>query len=77
MTITTTLSLDAARAGFDFATLFIRAQNDPALFAKATVALAELAQIDHSYQRISAKPPTIAPVIVLIIVLAVSGLSNK
>ena len=74
MTITTTLSLDAARAGFDFATLFIRAQNDPALFAKATVALAELAQIDHSYQRISAKPPTIAPVELSSLIPTVSSL---
>jgi len=68
------MTTDSSRAGFDFATLFIHAQNDPALFAKATVALAELAQIDHSYQRISAKPPTIAPVELTSLIPTVSSL---
>jgi formylglycine-generating enzyme required for sulfatase activity len=59
MTITTPPSPDAALAGFDFAVLFIRAQNDLALFASATAALAELVK----HQSITAaKPPVADPI---------------
>jgi len=48
-------TIDSSRAGFEFAVAFIRAKNDPAVFAGATVALAELVKIDADYQ-----PPAIA-----------------
>jgi formylglycine-generating enzyme required for sulfatase activity len=44
------MTIDSSRAGFEFAVGFIRAQNDRALFASATTALAELARIDADYQ---------------------------
>jgi formylglycine-generating enzyme required for sulfatase activity len=44
------MTTDSSRAGFEFAVAFIRAQNDRALFASATVALAELARINADYQ---------------------------
>jgi formylglycine-generating enzyme required for sulfatase activity len=50
------MTTDSSRAGFDFAVQFIRAQNDPALFASATVALAELAWIDADHQPPATKP---------------------
>ncbi len=40
------MTIDSSRVGFEFAVRFIRAQNDRALFASATAALAELARID-------------------------------
>ena len=49
------MTTDSIRVGFEFAVQFIRAQNDRALFASATVALAELARIDADHQ-----PPTTA-----------------
>jgi len=45
-----TMTIDSSRAGFEFAVEFIRAQNDRALFASATVALADLARIDADPQ---------------------------
>jgi formylglycine-generating enzyme required for sulfatase activity len=44
------MTTDSSRAGFEFAVRFIRAQNDLALFARATAALAELVKIDADYQ---------------------------
>ena len=44
------MNTDSSRAGFSFAVQFIRAQNDQALFASATTALAELVKIDADYQ---------------------------
>jgi len=44
------MTIDSSRAGFEFAVGFIRAQNDRALFASATVALAELVKIDADHQ---------------------------
>jgi formylglycine-generating enzyme required for sulfatase activity len=44
------MTTDSSRAGFEFAVRFIRAQNDRALFASATAALAELVKIDADYQ---------------------------
>jgi formylglycine-generating enzyme required for sulfatase activity len=49
------MTTDSSRAGFEFAVRFVRDQNDRALFASATVALAELARIDADHQ-----PPTTA-----------------
>jgi len=40
------MTTDSSRAGFEFAVRFIRAQNDRALFASATAAMAKLAGID-------------------------------
>jgi formylglycine-generating enzyme required for sulfatase activity len=54
------MSTDSSRAGFEFAVNFIRAQNDLALFASATAALAKLVKIDADYQpqaTAAAKPP--------------------
>jgi len=48
------MTTDSSRAGFEFAVHYIRAQNDLALFASATAALAELAKIDAD------QPPVIA-----------------
>jgi formylglycine-generating enzyme required for sulfatase activity len=53
------MNTDSSRAGFEFAVQFIRAQNDRALFASATVALAELVKIDADHQPLAtaaAKP---------------------
>jgi formylglycine-generating enzyme required for sulfatase activity len=51
------MTTDSSRAGFEFAVRFIRAQNDQALFASATVALAELTRIDADHQPpVTAKP---------------------
>jgi formylglycine-generating enzyme required for sulfatase activity len=50
------MTTDSIRAGFEFGVKFIRAQNDPALFASATVALAELARIDADHQPPATKP---------------------
>ena len=44
------MTTDSSRAGFEFAVRFIRAQNDRALFASATAALAELTRIDADHQ---------------------------
>jgi formylglycine-generating enzyme required for sulfatase activity len=44
------MTTDSSRAGFSFAVQFIRAQNNSALFASATTALAELVKIDADYQ---------------------------
>jgi formylglycine-generating enzyme required for sulfatase activity len=44
------MTTDSSRAGFEFAVAFIRSQSDRALFASATVALAELARINADYQ---------------------------
>ena len=44
------MTTDSSRAGFEFAVRFVRAQNDQALFASATVALAELTRIDPDHQ---------------------------
>jgi formylglycine-generating enzyme required for sulfatase activity len=44
------MTTDSSRAGFEFAVRFVRSQNDQALFASATVALAELARIDADHQ---------------------------
>jgi formylglycine-generating enzyme required for sulfatase activity len=51
---------DSSGAGFEFAVRFIRAQNDRALFASATAALAELAKIDAGQPPVTAaaKPTT-------------------
>jgi formylglycine-generating enzyme required for sulfatase activity len=50
------MTTDSSRAGFEFAVRFIRAQNDRALFASATTALAELVKIDADHQ-----PPAVKP----------------
>lgn len=53
-------TLNSSQAGFEFAVRFVRAQNDRALFASATIALAELARIDADPQlpaAAAAKPP--------------------
>ena len=54
------MTTDSSRAGFEFAVRFIRAQNDRALFASATAALAELASIDADQPPVfaAAKPTT-------------------
>ena len=54
------MTTDSNRAGFEFAVQFIRAQNDRALFASATVALAELARINPDQPPVTAaaKPTT-------------------
>lgn len=54
------MTTDSSRAGFEFAVRFIRAQNDQALFASATAALAELARIDADQPPVTAaaKPTT-------------------
>jgi formylglycine-generating enzyme required for sulfatase activity len=44
------MTTNSSRAGFEFAVRFIRAQNDPALFASATAALADLVKLDLDYQ---------------------------
>jgi formylglycine-generating enzyme required for sulfatase activity len=44
------MTTDSSRAGFEFAVRFIRAQNDRALFASATAALAEVTRIDADHQ---------------------------
>jgi formylglycine-generating enzyme required for sulfatase activity len=49
---------DSSRAGFEFAVRFLRAQNDRALFASATVALAELTRIDADHQPPVTAEPT-------------------
>jgi formylglycine-generating enzyme required for sulfatase activity len=54
------MTTDSSRAGFEFAVEFVRAQNNRDLFASATVALAELAQIDADPQlpaAAAAQPP--------------------
>ena len=54
------MTTDSSHAGFEFAVRFIRAQNDLALFAGATAALAELVKTDADYQlpaTAAAKPP--------------------
>ena len=43
-------TFDSSQAGFEFAVRFVRSQNDQALFASATVALAELTRIDADHQ---------------------------
>jgi formylglycine-generating enzyme required for sulfatase activity len=55
-------TFDSSRAGFEFAVKFFRAQNDLALFASATAALAKLVKIDADYQpqaTAAAKPPVV------------------
>ena len=54
------MTTDSSRAGFEFAVHYIRAQNDLALFASATAALAELAKIDADQAPViaAAKPTT-------------------
>jgi formylglycine-generating enzyme required for sulfatase activity len=44
------MTIDSSRAGFEFAVQFVRSQNDRALFASATIVLAELAGIDADPQ---------------------------
>jgi len=48
------MTTDSSRAGFEFAVHYIRAQNDRALFASATAALAELAKIDADQPPVTA-----------------------
>jgi len=50
------MTTDSSQAGFEFAVQFVRTQNDRALFASATVALAELTRIDADHQPAAAKP---------------------
>ncbi len=54
------MTTDSSRAGFEFAVCYIRSQNDRALFASATAALAELAKIDADQPPVTAaaKPTT-------------------
>jgi formylglycine-generating enzyme required for sulfatase activity len=54
------MTTDSSRAGFEFAVRYIRDQNDLALFASATAALAELAKIDADQPPVTAaaKPTT-------------------
>jgi len=54
------MTIDSSRVGFELAVRFIRAQNDRALFANATAALAELAKIDADQPPVTAaaKPTT-------------------
>ena len=56
---------DSSRAGFEFAVRFVRAQNDRALFASATAALAELARIETDQPPITAaaKLPVADPIL--------------
>jgi formylglycine-generating enzyme required for sulfatase activity len=62
------MTTNSSRAGFEFALRFIRAQNDPALFAGATAALAELAGIDAD------QPPATAAARLTSLISTVSSL---
>jgi formylglycine-generating enzyme required for sulfatase activity len=72
-------TINSSRAGFEFAVRFIRAQNDRALFASATDALAELVKIDADYQppATAAAKPSVADLIPLAFIPAGSFLMGS
>jgi len=77
------MTTDSSRAGFEFAARFIFAQNDRALFASATAALAELARIDADQPpataaaRLTSLIPTVSSLIPMVSIPAGSFLMGS
>jgi len=71
------MTTDSSQAGFEFAVRYIRAQNDLALFASATAALAELAGIDADQPPVTAAAKPTTDLIPLVIIPAGSFLMGS